>query len=162
MADSGKIDWIRIAISSQLVMLIYFTIDNHVDLFPWNNLRSPVAELPSTLAAWIPFLLIMLTFVYRIRWGMVAGTVYTYVWLLLQIRQWWIPYLFGPTPLHRDFSWYYEHGYTETVKVLPPIGNHPVPDLQHMSLQLLSLAVTLTATIAVMRIGGEMTACETG
>jgi hypothetical protein len=162
MADSGKIDWIRIAISSQLVMLIYFTIDNHADLFPWTNLRSPVAELPSTLAAWIPFLLIMLTFVYRIRWGMVAGTVYTYVWLLLQIRQWWIPYLFGPTPLHRDFSWYYEHGYTETVKVLPPIGNHPVPDLQHMSLQLLSLAVTLTATIAVMRIGGEMTACEPG
>jgi hypothetical protein len=50
MADSGKIDWIRIAISSQRVMLIYFTTDNHVDLFPWNNLRSPVAELPSTLA----------------------------------------------------------------------------------------------------------------
>jgi hypothetical protein len=110
MADSAKIDWIRTAISSQLVMLIYFTIDNHVDLYPWNNSRSPVAELPSTLAAWIPFLLIMLTFAYRISWGMVAGTIYTYVWLLLQIRQWWIPYLFGPTPLHRDFSWYYEHG----------------------------------------------------
>ena len=135
MADSAKIDWIKIAISSQLAMLIYFTIDNHVDL------------LPSTLAAWIPFLLIMLTFVYRIRWGMVAGTVYTYVWLLLQIRQWWIPYLFGPTPLHRDFSWYYEHGYAETLKVLPPIGDHPVPDLQHIFLQLLSLVVAVTATI---------------
>jgi hypothetical protein len=41
MADSPKIDWIRIAISSQLVMLIYFTIDNHIDLYPWNNLRLP-------------------------------------------------------------------------------------------------------------------------
>ena len=34
------------AIGSQLAMLIYFTVDNHVDLYPWNNLRSPVAELP--------------------------------------------------------------------------------------------------------------------
>ena len=48
MADSAKIDWIRIAISSQLAMLIYFTIDNHVDLFPWNNLRS--RRLPSCRA----------------------------------------------------------------------------------------------------------------
>ena len=98
--DSAKVDWIRIAISSQLIVLIYFTIDNHVDLFPWNNLGLPIAELPSTLAAWIPFLLIMLIFVYRIRWGMVVGTGYTYVWLLLKIRPWWIPYLFGPTPNH--------------------------------------------------------------
>ena len=95
MADSTETDWIRIAITSQLVMLIYFTIDNHVYLYPWNNLRSPAAELPSTLSGWIPFFLIMLAFAFRMRWGMLVGTVYTYVWLLLQIRQWWIPYLFG-------------------------------------------------------------------
>jgi hypothetical protein len=39
--------WIRVAIAAQLLMLIYFTVDNHIDLYPWNNLR---AELPSTLA----------------------------------------------------------------------------------------------------------------
>jgi len=153
MADSTQTSWIRTAIASQLLMLIYFTIDNHVSLYPWNNLRSPVAELPSTLSGWIPFLLIMLAFAFRVRWGMLAGTIYTYVWLLLQIRQWWIPYLFGPTRLHRNFSWYYEHGYTETLKVLPPIGDHPIPALQHMFLQLLSLVVAVTATIGCY---GEM------
>ena len=147
MANSTESNWIKIAIGSQLVMLIYFTIDNHVDLYPWNNLRSPAAELPSTLFGWIPFVVIMLAFSFRLRWGMVVGTIYAYVWLLLQIRQWWIPYLFGPTPLHRDFSWYDDHGYTETLKVLPPIGDHPIPDLQHMVLQLLSLMVAVTATI---------------
>jgi hypothetical protein len=87
-----------------------------------------------------------LAFAFRVRWGMVAGTIYAYVWLLLQIRQWWIPYLFGPTPLHRDLSWYHEHGYSETLKILPPIRDHPIPDLQHMSLQALSLIVAVTAT----------------
>ena len=86
MADSTQTSWIRTAIASQLLMLIYFTIDNHVSLYPWNNLRCPVAELPSTLSGWIPFLLIMLAFAFRVRWGMLAGTIYTYVWLLLQIR----------------------------------------------------------------------------
>jgi hypothetical protein len=74
MADSTETDWIRIAITSQLVMLIYFTIDNHVYLYPWNNLRSPAAELPSTLSGWIPFFLIMLAFAFRMRWGMLVGT----------------------------------------------------------------------------------------
>jgi hypothetical protein len=90
----------------------------------------------------------MSAFVLRIRWGMLVGTVYAYVWLLLQIRQWWIPYLFGPTALHADFGWYYEHGYTETLKVLPPIGDRPIPDLQHMTLQLLSLVVVIAASVA--------------
>jgi hypothetical protein len=82
---------------------------------------------------------------------MLVGTVYTYVWLLLQIRQWWIPYLLGPTALHRDLAWYYQHGYAETVKVLPPIGDRPTPDLQHLVLQLLSLLVVVAATIACYR-----------
>jgi len=152
MTTSTETVWIRLALGSQLGMLIYFTIDNHVNLYPWNYLRSPAAELPSTLAAWIPFSLIMLAFAFRLRWGMLIGTVYAYVWLLLQIRQWWIPYLFGRTRLHRDFTWYHEHGYAETLKVLPPIGERPVPDLQHTALQLLSLLVVVTATVACCKV----------
>jgi hypothetical protein len=91
-----------VAIAAQLLMLIYFTVDNHIDLYPWNNLRSPRAELPSTLAGWIPFSLIIAGVTLRMRRGMLIGTVYAYVWLLLQIRQWWIPYLLGRTRLHDE------------------------------------------------------------
>lgn len=146
--NSAATFWIRIAIAAQIAMLVYFSVDNHLNLYPWNNLRTPASELPSTLAGWIPFLLIMSAFALRWRWGMLVGSAYSYVWLLLQIRQWWIPYLFGTTVLHRDFGWYYEHGYTETLKVLPSIADRPTPDLQHMVLQLLSLAVVVSTTIA--------------
>ena len=140
--------WPASAAVTQLVMLTYFVIDNHVNLYPWNNPQSATAELPSTLWGLIPFSLYSLAFARRIRWGMLIGMVHSYVWLILQIRQWWLPYLFGPTLLHGDVTWYYEHGYTETIKILPPIANHPIPDAQHLVLQFLSLLVVVTATIA--------------
>jgi hypothetical protein len=65
--------------------------------------------------------------------------------------QWWIPYLWGPTWLHSSLEWYTEHGYAETIKVLPPIGDHPIPDAQHLVLQLLSLIAAITMTIAYLR-----------
>ena len=57
------------------------------------------------------------------------------LWLLLQIRQWWLPYLFGPTFLHENFAWYFQHGYAETIKVLAVAEGRPTPDLQHNVLQ---------------------------
>ena len=132
MADAPGTTLLRMAIASQLVILIYFTIDNHVDVYPWNNLRSPSAELPSTLAGWIPFLATMAVFALRLRWARLVGTVCACVGQLLQIRQLWVPYFFGSTRLHRDFSWYYEHGYAETLKVLPQFADRPLPDVQHM------------------------------
>ncbi|RPI55376.1 MAG: hypothetical protein EHM55_08050 [Acidobacteria bacterium] len=72
-----------------------------------------------------------------------AGILYagwTVVWVLLQVRQWWLPYLFGPTPPHRDFGWYWEGGYAQTLHILPARGVRPVPDAEQFVLQLLSLA----------------------
>jgi hypothetical protein len=74
--ESTATVWIRVAIAAQLLMLIYFTVDDHIDLYPWNNLRGPRAELPST---------------------------------------------------HDDFTWYHDHGYAETLKVLAPIGERRPP-----------------------------------
>ena len=51
------------------------------------------------------------------------------VWLLLQIRQWWLPYLFGPTFLHENFAWYFQHGYAETIKLVSVINGRPTQDL---------------------------------
>jgi hypothetical protein len=68
-------EWSKSAIGSQLTMLIYFTIDNHVYLYPWNNLESLTEQIPSTLWGWGPFLLIMLAFRRRVRWGMALGTI---------------------------------------------------------------------------------------
>ena len=82
---------------------------------------------------------------------MLVGTVDSYVWLALQIRQWWIPYLFGPTALHRDFGWYFANGYDRTIKILPEIDDRLIPDAQHLVLQALSLIVAMAATVAMLR-----------
>jgi hypothetical protein len=85
-----------------------------------------------------------------------VGAGWTVVWLLLQLRQWWLPYLLGPTPLHRDFRWYWEGGYAETLRLLPARGWRPVADLQHLVLQLLSLAAAAYGASG----GAPVVACE--
>ena len=143
--------WSWIVSVSIVVMLAYFVLDNHADLYPWNNLIT--SQLASTLAAVIPFGLYAVAFALGIRWLMVVGAVHSYAWLALQIRQWWIPYLFGPTALHREFGWYVTHGYDRTIKILPSIDDRPIPDAQHLVLQALSLVVAIAATVAVLRRG---------
>jgi hypothetical protein len=119
--------WNWIASGSIVVMLAYFVVDNHVDLYPWNNLTT--SQLPSTLAALIPFGVYATAFALGVRWLMLVGTVHSYVWLALQIRQWWIPYLFGPTALHRDFGWYFANGYDRTTRFSrrSTIARSPMP-----------------------------------
>jgi hypothetical protein len=101
--------WSKAVGLSIALMIAYFVVDNHIDLYPWNNLVE--SQLPSTLVGVIPFSVYAVGFWFGIRWLMLVGTVHAYVWLLLQLRQWWVPYLFGPTFLHRSFGWYREGGY---------------------------------------------------
>ena len=126
------------------LLLIYFIATNHVDLAPFNNLAAAASQLLSTLIAVIPFGMVLLGFrLEKGRW-IYAGWIWSMVWLLLQIRQWWLPYLFGPTFLHENFAWYFQRGYAETIKLVPVIDGRPTPDLEHNILQVLSLGVVLT------------------
>lgn len=126
------------------LLLIYFIATNHVDLAPFNNLAAAGSQLLSTLLAVIPFGMVLLGLrLEKGRW-IYAGWIWSMVWLLLQIRQWWLPYLFGPTFLHENFAWYFQHGYAETIKLVPVIDGRPTPDLEHNILQVLSLGVVLT------------------
>jgi hypothetical protein len=126
------------------LLLIYFILTNHVDLRPLNNLTAAGIQLPSTLMAVLPFSLVLFGLAQNRRAWIYLGWIWSMVWLALQIRQWWVPYFFGPTFIHENFAWYFQHGYTETLKILPIAQSRPTPDLQHNILQLLSLAVVLT------------------
>lgn len=139
-----------LATGSILSMMIYFIVDNHVSFFPWNNLAEAGDQLPSTLMGVVPFSFVLLALFYRSRTGTLIGVLWAFVWLVLQIRQWWLPYLWGPSILHADFSWYFSHGYTSTLRILPVFEGRPVPDLQHMVLQTLSM-LNLIALILVAR-----------
>lgn len=144
-SSTSSIDWARVAIGAALVMLLYFTVTNHVDLYPLNNLAEAGPQWPSTLAGWIQFVIFIGLLFLGHRLAVFAALIVSVVWLALQFRQWYLPYLFnlGPT------DWFFEHGYAETLKVLPPISGHVVtPDLQHNILQLLSATIVFTAVMA--------------
>jgi hypothetical protein len=139
------------AIVALALMLGYFAIDNHVPLYPWNNLAAAGPQWQSTLAGWLPGLFTVWALAHGSRWGVTFGAGWTVVWLLLQMQQWWLPYLFGPTPLHRDFRWYWAGGYALTLHILPARGARPVPNAEHLVLQALSLTAAIFTVRAALR-----------
>lgn len=158
MSNSLKLDerrasrrWRWITTAAIAVMLSYFTVTNHVDLYPWSNLQDAGSQFSSTLTGLIPFGIYAIAFAAGFRWLMLVGTVHSWIWLALQLRQWWLPYLFGETFLHDSFAWYVDNGYDETTSFLPERGDRPVPDAQHVVLEILSLLVAVSATVALVR-----------
>lgn len=141
--------WLYAAIVAQVIMVAYSIVTNHVNLYPWNNLLE--SQLVNTLTSVVPFTIYIMAFSLQIRWLMSIGVVHSFIWLWLQLYQWWLPYLFGPTALHQDFSWYFENGYSETVRFLPSLGQRPTPDAQHVVLELLSVVMAVTMTVAYLK-----------
>lgn len=129
---------------SVVAMLGYFVVDNHVDLYPWNDLDRVGSQLASTLSGVIPFTLAALAFRLGWRWAMVFFAGYAWVWLGIQVWNWWVPYLFGG---ERSFLPEYER----TLHPLPPINGRPGPNAEHLVLQLLSLVMALSMTMANVR-----------
>lgn len=137
----------------EAVMLVYFLIDNHVPLWPWNHLQGVLTDWVSTVSGWVPGLFVLWSLCGGPPWALVVSTVWSWIWLLLQLNQWWRPYLFGRGPGAPDFDWYWTHGYAGTLKWLPvAAGRRPTPDAQHNVLQLLSLMIAVGLTIATARV----------
>ena len=131
------------------LVLIYVLAINHVALPPLNNLAAADSQLPSTLTALIPFSGVLIALAQNRQVWIYIGWLWSVLWLLLQIRQWWLPYFFGPTFLHENFAWYFQHGYAQTMKILPIAQDRPTQDLQHNILQFLSLLVVLTQRLRI-------------
>ncbi len=146
---TGRQGW---AVAAQLAMLGYLTIDNQVDLFPWNNLETTGRQNLGTLWGAIRGLATAAAVVAggpRVR---TAAAVWSWTWLGLQVLQWWPPYLLDRHPLTLDGGrWYHDGGYAETLHLLPSEPGRVVPDLQHHTLQLLSLLAAITVTRAARR-----------
>jgi len=69
-------------------------------------------------------------------------------WTFLQIKTWWIGYLFGASD---NWKAVYERTFSHTTKLLPSAGIHLAPDGLHLVLQLLLLAVVIFAVGGLLR-----------
>jgi hypothetical protein len=147
-----------------LVLLLaaagYFLVTTLVDLYPLNNVRDakrseqvteilvngPIMTLPAVLlglaaAIGLPAL------------GYIAGALELLI-ALGGLTLWWMPYLAGVTvpwaTAGSGASWSELHArtYAHTLIVLPPIGDRPRPNLEHMILHGLILAAAVCAFAA--------------
>jgi hypothetical protein len=64
----------------------------------------------------------------------------------MHLAYWWLPYLRGTTPEHKE-----EHArmFGGTTSFLPAIGDNPIPNAQHVVVGLLMVGVVAATTAAV-------------
>src|SRR5690625_3756095 len=129
------------AITLQVLLFIYFEVTTLINLFPWNDLskysyRERVVE---AAVNGITIIIGFALFITKVMWLMAISVAFWFVFLLMQLMTWWMPYLTGKHLKQFPRELYDSH-LRETLKILPPIKNHIIPDAQHNVLQVLSLA----------------------
>lgn len=138
------------AVILQIVLLVYFVITTVLPLYPWNDL-TPYSAAEKWTEAGVNGGLILLNltlFLSKAKWLMLISILFWGAFLLMQLIIWWMPYLTGkhlkqfPKSLH-------ESHFNNTLKILPPIKDHAIPDAQHNVLQLLTTLVLILCTAVV-------------
>jgi hypothetical protein len=80
-------------------------------------------------------------------WLALPALTLDFVWLLLQIQSWWLPYIFGT-----DKSWQLNYAKGPTTKVLPSFGHHVAPDGMHFLIHVLLVAALITGLVGVRQL----------
>ena len=139
------------AVILQVLLFLYFEVTTLINLFPWNDLSkySYKERLLEATVNGITIIVGLALFVTKVKWLMAVSAAFWFVFLLMQLLTWWMPYLTGKhlKQFPRDL---YDTHFQETLKVLPPIKNYIIPDAQHNVLQIISLATFVTSLITVI------------
>jgi hypothetical protein len=132
----------------QLLLLAYWVTIETVEIFPLNDIRGRVPHYEPATALAVNLLqqiAYMALFAARQWWPALAAALGYAAYLALQLWTWWVPYLFGASP---DWQARHSRNFERTLKLLPSSEGHPAPDLQHMLLQLLTVAALIATARA--------------
>ncbi|RJL35466.1 hypothetical protein [Bailinhaonella thermotolerans] len=136
-----------IAVVLPLVWLAWLALIDWVPMFPLNDL-TPGNLRARVLAAVInyPFpLLIAAGVALHETWSLIAALVLCAMTFAGHLASWWVPYFGLSSAAQREV---YARDYSRTLKILPTAGRAVVPDVQHMVVGVLTLAM-LGTTLAV-------------
>jgi hypothetical protein len=135
------------AIGLQVALLLFHQVTTLVDIYPFNNVRRYTLSerLMECSVNGVLMVVPIVGFVCHFGWMAVAALIIYPVLLLGEYLAWWRPYFFGPTAAWQKT---YDLVFRPTIKVLPPIKNHPVPNLEHTLLHGLTLLTTILTYIA--------------
>jgi hypothetical protein len=154
------------ALTSQIVLLVYHQVTTWFDLHPFNGVRrySTKQQFAEAGVNAVLMGLAPIGFAFHIHALKTFGVVYYFVLFGIELWIWWLPYFTVPTGRWRRVYNFllalatsnFENGdaldhwidvhqrlHRETITVLPPRANRPVPNLEHMILHVLTLATAL-------------------
>jgi len=138
-----------------LSLAAYLLITDWVNLAPWNNVEDlPIRQKALiSIANYTPLLLIAFAIAQPNRILVALALVIGGIDLLMHVAYWWIPYLRGATEEQQAER---ARLFAGTTTFLPPIGDHPIPNAQHVVVGVLMLAMvaaSIAAAIAVIPAG---------
>ncbi len=153
--DDGGVLWTKLAVVSQIALVLYLELIEWVNLFPWNDVRRGNGQAGLDVAIGVLMAGAILATARRLRWAMATASALYGGWLWLQIETWWIGYIRGASPAWKRT---YARFFSQTVQALPIVGDHLPPDASHLVLQLLiatAMVATATATFRVWAKAGQ-------
>lgn len=135
------------ALIFQLLLLLYHQLTTLCDFYPFNNVRHYTIRERLTECGVNGALMLapFIGFAFQVQWLMIAALFVYPVLLIGEYLNWWRHYFFGPTEAWLET---YNRLFKSTVIVLPPIKNHPVPNLEHTILHSLTLLTAIFTYIA--------------
>lgn len=136
-----------VALIFQLCLFLFHQITTVFDFYPFNNVRHYTLNerLVECSVNGVLMAIPAIGFALGIGWMTVAALVVYPALLLGEYLNWWRHYFFGPTEAWQKT---YDRLFRQTIIVLPPIKNHPVPNLEHTLLHSLTLLTTILTYIA--------------
>lgn len=136
----------KVVIASQLVLLIFHQFTTLVDLYPFNNVRNHTIQerLTECIVNAIIMAVPPVGYIFNVKW-MITASIFIYPVLLVgEFLNWWRHYFFKPT---KEWSKTYNRIFKETIIVLPPIKNNPIPNLEHTILHSLTFVTAVVTYI---------------
>jgi hypothetical protein len=134
--------WI-FALSLNILHLAYHQITTQIDFYPFNNIRhytlkERLLEVSiNGLFMIFPVVALLLDNSVMIQiscW--ILGSI-----IIGEFLSWWRHYFFGPTQSWQET---YDRIFKDTIKVLPPIKDNPIPNLEHCILHSITILSFLT------------------
>lgn len=144
-------DIFKWAVILQLLLLLYFEAITLLNLYPWNDL-SKYTFKEKVIEATVNGAIIIFNaglFTTKVKWLMMISIVFWFLFLLMQLLTWWMPYVTGKHLKQFPRTLYDTH-FKETIKLLPPIKDHIIPDAQHNVLQFLTLITFIVSVMSVV------------
>ena len=158
-------DPIRYAAWQHNILAGYLWLIGAVPLGNWNRQRGErllpallhgqrlgAEDIGTLVFISLPALLCWIAYRRRSVWIAGLTVAVDAVWLWMQIRTWWVPYVSGAPR-----EWQIGYALGPTTKVLPSFGRHLAPDGMHFVIHVLLVAAIVTTLFGLRQLAARGT-----